>query len=343
MSCAESLRPKPSLLMSTHKPWIRWVAYAWLTALVSSCGIISRRVDVIPFIPPRSDAKLEQLVARINEMSTLESLTMKVDLQFLTIENEQSGQSRQYRTAQGRLLLDRPANIRLQIEAPVLNAPIADLASDGDRFQLLIYPSRYRALIEGENDQRYEAESEKIRTDEELSQAGPLINIRPQHFTQAFLREPIRSEDRPYLQEDLRIEEEIDPRTRKKRQVKRSYYVVTVVHPGEQSPRTQYWFDRSAEIELRRQHLFDSEGLLVGIVHYSGYLPPHEASGIRFPAEVLIDRPYEKYGLRVRLKPDSIVVDRELPATAFVLEAPPEWEGHLRRVRLGEKPTIDQR
>ena len=341
--CSAELETPSSLSMFGVVARARWAVCILMVATLAGCGLISRRIDVIPFVPPTKSAGLEELVERINDLSAMTSLTTKVDLQFLTIEDAEKGESRQYRTAEGRLLLHRPANIRLQIEAPVLSAPIADLASDGDRFQLLIYPARYRALIEGDNDRRYEDETRKIQDDEVLSQAGPLVNIRPQHFTQAFLREPIADDDVFVRHEDIRIEEEYDPRTRKRVQVKRSYYVVTVSRPGERSPRTQYWFDRTDDIVLTRQHLYDRDGLLVGIVHYSSYLPPHGDSGISFPAEVVIDRPYENYGLRVRLKPDSIVVDRDLPATAFVLEAPVEWEGNLRHIRLGETPSVQAR
>ena len=55
-----------------------------------------------------------------------------------------------------------------------------------------------------------------------------------------------------------------------------------------------------------------------------------------------IDRPYEDYGLIVNVKPDGVMVNRELPDTAFVVTAPEEWGDTVRHIdldnRAGESP-----
>ena len=79
------------------------------------------------------------------------------------------------------------------------------------------------------------------------------------------------------------------------------------------------------------------KGLLVGDARFAGYLPPDATTGQRFPTEVLIERPYDRYTLRLTIEPDGIVVNRELPDTAFVLTAPDEWEQTLRRINLDQR------
>ena len=214
------------------------------------------------------------------------------------------------------------------------------MASDGDRFQLLIYPEEYRAFIEGSNLKSYAEEARKLDEDPELRKAGPLVNIRPQHFTDAFLFEPIEVGDGEtiVIRDEARPQEDDDrPGAQKGQKIIRSYYVLSVIRRGEQAPRRKYWFDRSRDMALTRQQSFDEEGLLIGDVRFAKYLPPESKTGLRFPSEIEINRPYEDYMLRIIVKPDSVDVNREIPQTAFTLEPPPEWGDTIRRVDLDKK------
>ena len=72
-------------------------------------------------------------------------------------------------------------------------------------------------------------------------------------------------------------------------------------------------------------------------MRFSDHLPPDPVAGQRFAATVLIDRPYEEYTLRMTLDPESVVVNGEIPAAAFSIEAPPEWTDSIRRIDLDMK------
>jgi hypothetical protein len=314
--------------------WPKSILVFALALLTLSC--ISRRVDLPPLIPPTREASLSELVDIINQRGDISTFISRAELQFITREQAEQGKGRRYRSGQGRLLLARPGHILLTIEAPLLSANIADMASDGDRFQLLIYPEEYRALIFGSNNKSYAAEARKLDSDPELAKAGPLVNIRPQHFTGAFLFESIDEENAHY-HEERPLEDDDRPNAEKDQKVIRSYYVVSDTRRGELAPRWKYWFDRTRDMTLTRLQQFDSKGLLVGDITYSNYLPPEPATGVRFPSEITIDRPYEDYALRISLKPDSIQLNREIPPTAFTLEPPPEWKDSLRRVDLDKK------
>jgi hypothetical protein len=310
-----------------------------LAIALGSCRT-SKRIDIVPFLAPTESASLDELVEYLNEWSDVRSLVLRVDLQFETVERAGEGAGRQYRTAQGRLLLERPRSIRLNIEAPILSANIAEMASNGERFQLLIHPPEYRALIEGRNDESYRDETAELEKDPELEKAGPLVNIRPQHFTDAFLLSAIPAADPravAFLEEE-RVEE-ADPRpgARDDALVRKSYYVVTVARLGESSPRARYWFDRVGAIAMARQQVYAPDGRLVSDIRYSDYLPRQGAAGARIASRVHIDRPYDDYGLVVNVKPDGIIVNRELPETAFVVTAPEEWGDTVRRINLDER------
>ncbi|TDI41670.1 MAG: hypothetical protein E2P02_14635 [Acidobacteria bacterium] len=315
----------------------RFAILLFAVGLSGAVACVSRRVDVVPFLAPTENATLDQLVAHINEWRKIDSLVLRVDLQFETVEKAEEGEGRQYRMAQGRLLLQRPNRIRLTIEAPILSTNIAEMASDGERFQLLIYPLAYRALIEGQNDASYGEEVKRLDQDPELKKAGPLVNIRPQHFTDAFLLSPIPVDD-PYtvvfLQEERVIEADRRPGAKKNSQVKKSYYVVTAVRLGENAPRARYWFDRTSELLVKRQQVYDADGRLVANIEYADYLPPRGEDGPRFASRVRIERPYDNYTLVVNVRPDGITVNRDLPDTAFVVTAPAAWGDSLRRIDL---------
>jgi hypothetical protein len=318
---------------------MRSVAFvAIVLTLASSC--VSRRVDLPPLIPPTREATLSELIAIVNERQKAQTLILRADLQFVTRDKAEEGVGRRYRSGQGRIILSRPEHIRLNIEAPVLSVNIADLASNGDRFQLLVYPVEYRALIEGSNRKSYREQARKLDEDPELKKAGPLVNIRPQHFTEAFLFASIDAEDPDTIvirDESRPLEDDDRPGARKEQKVIRSYYVLTVAERGEQAPRRKYWFDRTRDMIMTRQQTFDDEGLLVGDLRFANYLPPEPKAGLRLPSEIEINRPYDDYTLRITVKPDSIEVNREIPDTAFILEPPPEWGDTIRRVDLDKK------
>lgn len=305
---------------------------------LGSC--ISKRIDVVPFLAPTETATLEELVAHINQWKEIRTLVLRVDLQFETVERADEGEGRKYRTAQGRLLLERPRRIRLNIETPILSANIAEMASNGERFQLLIYPRDYRALIEGRNDRSYREETAKLDRDPQLKKAGPLVNIRPQHFTDAFLLSTIPIEDPhtiAFLAEERVDEPDTRPRAQDGALVRKSYYVVTVVRLGESSPRARYWFDRLGELALARQQVYAPDGSLIADIRYADYLPPHGDTGVRIASRVHIERPYDNYGLVVTVKPDGIMINRDLPDTAFVITAPEEWGDSVRRIDLDNR------
>ena len=308
--------------------------------IISFTACASKKVAVIPYLVPTETATLEDLVETLNQWEVFQSLLLQTDLQFQTFEPKQQGESRQFRTAQGRILLERPQRIRLEIEAPILNTSLAEMVSDGEQFQLLIYPREYRALIEGHNESKYETESSELTDDPALQKAGPLINIRPQHITDAFLLPKIKTEDEGmmvFLNEE-RIEE-FDKRqsVRKGPSVRKSYYVVTVVKSGQHSPSARYWFDRIEMLKLARQQRYDSEGHIVASIRYDDYFKLSSKIKTDFPSTIQIERPYDNYTITVKIHPDRITVNRSFPDRAFVINPPTEWGDTLRRFNLATK------
>jgi hypothetical protein len=193
----------------------------------------------------------------------------------------------------------------------------------------------------GANEGSYREETAKLEADPKLGKAGPLLNIRPQHFTGAFLPATVDAGSRAFVHEERVVERDLRPSARKNAQVRKSYYVLNVTRTDADSPHAQFWFDRMGTIALVRQRIFDAEGYIVSDIRYEGWLPPAGEVAVSLPARVRIERPNDDYALVVTVHPDGIEVNRELPETAFVLEVPSEWGDEVRRIDLDEKPQLD--
>ena len=119
---------------------------------------------------------------------------------------------------------------------------------DGEHFQLLIFPVEYRALIVGSNVGSYREQRQRIENDPELAEAGPLLNMRPQHFTSALLPIPLDEETIAFAHEDLVVEPDRRPRAKKNAQIRKSYYVLDAVHRQ---------LERAHAVGLPRDHVED--------------------------------------------------------------------------------------
>jgi hypothetical protein len=66
-------------------------------------------------------------------------------------------------------------------------------------------------------------------------------------------------------------------------------------------------------------------------------LPPRGEAGPRIASRVRIERPYDNYTLVVNVRRDGIMINRDLPDTAFVITAPAAWGDSLRRINLDKQ------
>lgn len=102
------------------------------------CGIKSEvNVPVPAKIAAAKTATLQDLLAMLQDYSSkitsLSSTSVKVTL---TTEKEESGQLQKYHSAPGYILLRRPDDILLNIQAPLTSTTILELVSRGDKFEI---------------------------------------------------------------------------------------------------------------------------------------------------------------------------------------------------------------
>ena len=103
----------------------------------------------------------------------------------------------------------------------------------------------------------------------------------------------------------------------------RGYYLLDELQAGaDNSARLlrRFWFDRVGGIRLARLQSFDEKGVLVNDVTY-GPLTRFGAEGtVQMPATISLTRPQDHYKITITYQaPESLVLDHEYPADAFVL------------------------
>jgi outer membrane lipoprotein-sorting protein len=279
----------------------------WATLASLSCGCGGPAIKTTTKLPPQvrpvvRDATRDELLEKYNEIArAVKSVNATVELKP-TAGSKYSGIIEEYHEVKAFLLAQRPAQIRMIGQAPVIGKTIFDMASDGEAFRVYI-PSKSKFLVGSVAAERV---SEK-----------PIENLRPQHLLDALLWPEVRKE------ESVLFEEFNDEAAR--------YYVLTVLRGGYRTEiLRKIWFDR-ADLQASRLQTFGPKGVLLSDVHVSDWQPvvsdqqtlPSPTSGgvSTFPRQIRIERPHDDY--RLDLLVIKLSLNEELPLDRFKLEQPP--------------------
>src|SRR5690242_21665191 len=307
------------------------------TLAAISCGCHGHAITgrtIVPQAqrPVAKDATREELLDAYNAIArNMKTLSATVELKP-TAGSRYSGVIEEYHEVKAFLLAERPAEIRMIGQAPVIGKTVFDMASDGDTFRVSI-PTKNKFLVGSVAGER--------------NSAKPIENLRPQHLLDALLWPEIRKE------EAVTMKEFNNEQGR--------YYVLTVLRGGYQlEVLREIWFDR-ANLQVARIQHFGPKGTLLSDVSFSEWEPIDNSSPAQssappasttsaastalgpapapiitsFPRNILIDRPHDDYKLELQVA--KVAVNEEIPADRFKLEQPAGSE----LVRVGD--TADAR
>ncbi len=139
---------------------------------------------------------------------------------------------------------------------------------------------------------------------------NPLYNVRPEHVLPAILIEPLPAGPgaRVFL-----VEEE-DAKSR--------YYVIYELHRRKLRPKRRLWIERR-KLEFVRQDYFDPDGRVASSIRYAA---PAALGQVVVNTGVVLERPPERYTLRLQLEPKSLKIGRDLEDRHFQLPVPPGAE-----------------
>ena len=293
----------------------------WATVAAFSCGCgggaVKKAIKIAPEAKPViREASREELLEKYNEIARgVKSVNAIVELKPIA-GSKYSGVIEEYHEVKAFLLAERPAEIRMIGQAPVIGKTVFDMASDGETFRVWI-PSKNKFLV---GSVALERASDK-----------PIENLRPHHLLDALLWPEVRKE------ESVLFEEFNDDTAR--------YYVLTVLRGGYRTEiLRKIWFDRT-DLQISRLQTFGPKGVLLSDVHVSDWEPllgdqDHPAAAppngvTAFPRAIRIERPHDDY--RLDLQITKVTLNEDLPQDRFKLEQPAGSE----LVRVGE-PSEDK-
>lgn len=284
------------------------------------------------------DAQSPQLLGEVTRFAKVNSMRAKIDLKFEDNSFAELGVAEKYKTAPGELVVQRPSNILLKVQVPVINSDIVQMTSNGEKFRVAVLEDgaggKYRNFIIGTNNTDYSVLQQNFQNTDlngnskEIKQnVNAFSNLRPQHFTDAVLVRPIDTEKYSYLQSTI-LQEEYDF-TKKKSEplywVLRGYYLLDEFRKNEDGSLQvvrRFWFDRVGSIRLARQQIFDAKGEIESDIIYGQEGNLTETGNYNnLPLQIIVTRPKEKYKMKITYQsPASVSIGKTYPVKAFELE-----------------------
>jgi hypothetical protein len=321
-------------------------ALALATALLlAGCNAFkaSRKVSVPQPLTPLVEADTSKMFEEINRFAAVRSLNGRVDVQFLDNSFAECGIAEKYKTADGRVVVQRPGQVYLLIQLPIVGTKVAEMSSNGQKFWAAVYlgDPKYRRYVTGTNSAAYEkleADGKGASPDcsgggkkrEEAMQratVSALSSLRPQHLTEALLVPAVAPADasRVYAAAES-FEEEPDTRPAAKpgARVVHGYYILSELEPqgqGRARLLRRFWFDRVGQLRLARVQSYNERGQLLTDVVYAGQQGFGEGGSRRLPARIELTRPQEHYTIRISFQdPGAVKVDQQYDPDIFVLK-----------------------
>jgi outer membrane lipoprotein-sorting protein len=245
-------------------------------------------------------ADKQSLIDRLaHDYQAIRNFSATVDM-VPALGSSEKSKITEYKDVRGYILFRTPSDIRIIGLYPVVRNKAFDMVSNGKDFRLYL-PSQNR-FVTGSN--QIAAHS-----------ANKIENLRPQHFLEALLVAPMRSDEKAEL---MNLTDEDN-----------AVYVlhfVRVQPDGEILPTRSVWFSR-INLHIARQLVYDPAGNILTDARYSDW---QNHDSVPFPKTIDIDRPQDEYA--VVLTVVKLEINRGVSDDKFVLEQP---EGTVLQV-LGQ-------
>jgi hypothetical protein len=286
------------------------VAALGLPLLLSGCLVTRRKLPVPKAPPVVQNATPDQLVKQLDDRwNALQTLNATVEMRA-TVTHSQKGESSEYPSIRGIILLKKPDLLRVYGRVPVVGTRLMDMTSNGRDFTLWI-PSKNEAIVgpAGESQER---------------SPNQLENLRPGFFFDSMVVRGLTQGDEYYVTSDTDTIE--DPS--KKHLILEPEYLLNVVHRKANSqelrPVRVVHFHRD-DLLPYQQDLYDEEGTLRTQIFYGRYA---DFGDNHYPSTITIKRPVEE--LQITLTLDKVSENVSLPDDDFQIKAqmPPETKIH---------------
>ena len=265
-----------------------------LAPVLTGCISSTRYVKVHAAPPIVRTATLDELVAKVDrQFDAIKTLNASVTIAASTA-TATAGQVTDYSAFRGYIFVRKPEDLRVILMVPLLGRAL-DMVSTGKDFTLLMMlPTKTRA-IKG---------TDQVTTPSK----NPMENLRPGVFFDALIVRSIGDDEYVTMTESSRL---IEPETKKHDAISEPDYDISVLKmkKGRTLVRLRTIHISRVDLEPYQQDIYDETGRIVTTVQYSKY----QAFGdLQFPTEIAIDRPLDKYSLKVvvqKLTPNQKIED----------------------------------
>jgi outer membrane lipoprotein-sorting protein len=271
---------------------ISFIFILWLACSGLSSCLVKRRLITRAGASPSQTlllatrAELEQKI--VEQYEAIHDFTATFDM-TPALGTAEKSQITEYKDVRGFIVFRKPADIRIIGLYPVVRNTAFDMVSTGSDFKLYV-PSRNRFLVG--------------RNEVDRPSTNKLENLRPRHFLEALLVEPLGPGERSIL-ENYTDEDN-------------AFYILHVVHEagGQLELSHTIWFSR-LDLRLARQIRLDPMGNILTDARYSKW---GEFDGVPFPKHIEINRPRDEYA--VVLDVVKMDINKGVSDDKFVLNQP---------------------
>jgi outer membrane lipoprotein-sorting protein len=283
---------------------VRRLACAQALALplfLSGCSYFlpTKRHLPVPIAPPNvQTVSPEDLVKQVNaRWDALNNLTATVEI-AATQTKSAEGTATDFPSCRGYILMQKPKKLR--VVSTCFGVKIFDMASDGNRFTLVI-PSK-NTVIQGPS------------TVHEKS-THPLENLRPDFFLDAIVVRGLESDDEYMVTSDT---ETVPDAANKHLYVEPEYTLSVIRQKGVREIRAvrTVTFHRDDMLPYD-QYVYDKDGALETQIFYSNYQT--FAAG-KYPSKIVIKRPQE--GIQLVLTVERVEQNVNMSADQFEVKIP---------------------
>jgi outer membrane lipoprotein-sorting protein len=213
------------------------------------------------------------------------------------------GLVKEYTSFRGYIFVQKPANLRVILQLPVIGSRALDMVSDGQTFTLMHATSNGNVWLQG---------TDKVT---KPSKNG-LENLRPDVFLDSLLVPGVQADELVTLTESTRI---LPPQQRHKDAIAEPVYELNVMRLKSGNVlRVERVVKISRVTGLPfEQDVYDESGAVVTKATYEGY---QNNGGQQFPTVITIRRPKDEYALKINVT--KLGLNEEFEADQFELKVP---------------------
>jgi outer membrane lipoprotein-sorting protein len=221
-----------------------------------------------------------------------------------TVGGSKEGEEKEYIGFKGYIFVQKPREMRLILQKPIIGSRAMDMVTDGDQFTMMM------ASVSGPD--KWVQGSNQLTTP---SKNG-LENLRPDLFLDSLLIPGVKAEEYVSLTETSRV---IAEETRRHDAVLEPVYELTIsrLKEGHTLRRERVLHISRVTMLPYQQDIYDENGQVVTQATYENYTKYGET---QFPAVITIKRPVDEYSLKIDVT--KLTLNAEFEADQFKLDIP---------------------